>query len=123
MATECKNALRELCSILVTLNIFISEDESRMPTWLKVISRKYPNCLIGSGKDVSEDDIRELQKKFNASTKLQSTFGFQVRKSEAYGDSIIVLIPKDAKEKLKTIQPTGLLEEYSDASSSSEFSY
>lgn len=116
MATECKNALRELCSILLSLNIFISEDASRQPNWLKAISRKYPDCLIGSGKDVDADDVKELQKKFNEKVGIK-TFGFQLRKSEAYGDSVVVVIPKDTKEALKLKEATGLLEEYADANS------
>lgn len=108
---ECKNALRELCSILLSLNIFISEDESRQPNWLKAIARKYPGSLVGSGKDVDEQDVKELQTKFNSFVKIPS-FGYQVRKSEAYGDSVIVVIPSSTKEKLKTLEPTGLLEEY-----------
>ena len=122
MSVECKNALRELCSILVSLKIFIVEDETRMPTWLKAVARKYPNALIGSGKDVDADDIKELQKKFNEQVKMK-TFGFQIRKSEAYGDSIIVVIPTDVKEALKLKQATGLLEEYASASADSEFSF
>lgn len=122
MSTECKNALRELCSILRSLNVFFSEDPSRQPTWLKAIVRKYPDCLIGSGKDVDADDIKELQKKFNE--KIGSkTFGFQVRKSEAYGDSLIVVIPKDVKELLKTKESTGLLEEYALDYYSSDISF
>ena len=122
MSTECKNALRELCSILLSLNIFISEDESRQPNWLKAISRKYPGCLIGNGKDVDADDVKELQKKFNEAVK-QKTFGIQIRQSEAYGDSVIIVIPRDVKEALKLKQATGLLEEYADANASSEMSF
>lgn len=120
--TECKSALRELCSILLTLNIFISEDASRMPTWLKAISRKYPDCLVGSGKDVAESDIKELQTKFNSKCQIQ-TFGYQIRKSEAYGDSIVIVIPASTKEKLKQLPPTGLLEEYATAAASEEMNF
>lgn len=120
--SECKNALRELCSILLSLNIFISEDESRQPNWLKAIARKYPGCLIGSGKDVAEADVKELQTKFNASVGFQS-FGYQIRKSEAYGDSVVIVIPQGIKDKLKESNPTGLLEEYADANANSEMNF
>lgn len=113
MSVECKNALRELCSCLLALKIFISEDSSKQPNWLKAIARKYPEGLVGSGKDVDATDVKELQKKFNDKVGIK-TFGLQTRKSEAYGDSVVIVIPKDAKEALKLKEPTGLLEEYAD---------
>lgn len=123
MSVECTNALKELCSILVTLNIFISENESRMPNWLRLVARKYPRALVGSGKDFDANDVKELQKKFNAAVKMQSTFGYQIRKSEAYGDSVIVVIPRETVEALKKTDATGLLEEYADASANNEMNF
>lgn len=114
MSVECKNALRELCSILVTLKIYFSEDEAKQPSWLRAISRKYPGALVGSGKDVEVSDVKELQSKFNGLVGMK-TFGYQCRLSEAYGDSIVIVIPKDVKEALKGKDPTGLLAQYADA--------
>jgi len=116
MSVECKNALRELCSILVTLKIYFSEDEAKQPRWLQAITRKYPGALVGSGKDVEVSDVKELQSKFNDLVGMK-TFGYQCRLSEAYGDSIVIVIPKDAKEALKGKEPTGLLAQYADATS------
>lgn len=111
-AAAPKNALRELCAILRIMGIFVSENENKMPLWLKDIARKYPGCLVGSGKKFSEADIRELQKAFNAAVSMTSTFGFQIRPSRAYGDSMVIVIPADAADALEKLGPTGLLKSF-----------
>jgi hypothetical protein len=107
-----KNALRELCAILRIMGIFVSEHENDLPSWLKTEVRKYPGCLAGSGRDVSEDDIKELKNEFNKAVNMSSTFGHKIHPSRAYGDSMAIVIPADAADALEKLGPTGLLKSF-----------
>ena len=111
-AAEPENALRELCAILRIMGIFVSEYENELPSWLKNEVRNYPGCLAGSGRDVSEDDIKELKNEFNKAVNMSSTFGYKIHPSRAYGDSMAIVIPADVADALEKLRPTGLLKSF-----------
>ena len=124
MATECKQALHELSLILATLGVFLSEEkENKWAAWVKVECKSYPNCLAGATKEDVENDLKDLQKRFNSMVGLTQSFGYKIKGSRAFGQSILVVVPDAVATQLESKDPTGLLASYRDSADSSEMNF
>jgi hypothetical protein len=112
MSNEIENAYRELTAVLLTLGIFMQEDDSKKSSTVKDLERRFPGAIIGaSGKKCpSLDEVKELQSSLNAKLG-RNTFGIKHVPSRSYGDKIYVIVPEQVINLLEAKGPVGIAAE------------